>query len=168
MIINRFSFFLFSLGLAVINLPGTPPPNVLMILVDDLGYSDLGCYGSEIETPNLDNLAANGLRYTQFYNTGRCWPTRSSLLTGYYAQQINRDSMPGTGGGGQGKRPTWLPFFLSCSSRQGTAVITVESGTLTARYWQVVLCVPGLWGAKIISSLPMETASMINPINPPK
>jgi arylsulfatase A-like enzyme len=111
MIKNRFSFFLFSLGLAVINLPGTPPPNVLMILVDDLGYSDLGCYGSEIETPNLDHLANNGLRYTQFYNTGRCWPTRSSLLTGYYAQQINRDSMPGTRGGGQGKRPIWAPLL---------------------------------------------------------
>ena len=111
MIKNRFSFFLFSLGLAVINLPGTPPPNVLMILVDDLGYSDLGCYGSEIETPNLDHLAANGLRYTQFYNTGRCWPTRSSLLTGYYAQQINRDAMPGTRGGGQGKRPIWAPLL---------------------------------------------------------
>jgi len=111
MIKNRFSLLLFSLGLAAINLPGTPPPNVLMILVDDLGYSDLGCYGSEIETPNLDNLAANGLRYTQFYNTGRCWPTRSSLLSGYYAQQINRDAMPGTKGGGQGKRPAWAPLL---------------------------------------------------------
>ena len=47
-------------------------PNFLFILVDDMGYSDLGCYGSEIETPNLDKLAANGLRYSQFYNTGRC------------------------------------------------------------------------------------------------
>lgn len=111
MIKNRLSLLLFCLGLATINLPGTPPPNVLMILVDDLGYSDLGCYGSEIETPNLDNLAANGLRYTQFYNTGRCWPTRSSLLTGYYAQQINRDAMPGTRGGGQGKRPAWAPLL---------------------------------------------------------
>ena len=82
-----------------------------MILVDDMGYSDLGCYGSEIETPNLDNLAANGLRYTQFYNTGRCWPTRSSLLSGYYAQQINRDAMPGIRGGGHGIRPTWAPLL---------------------------------------------------------
>lgn len=82
-----------------------------MILVDDMGYSDLGCYGSEIETPNLDNLAANGLRYTQFYNTGRCWPTRSSLLSGYYAQQIRRDSLPGIKGGGQGKRPAWAPLL---------------------------------------------------------
>ena len=60
------------------------PPNVMVILADDLGFSDLGCYGGEIETPNLDQLASNGLRFTQFYNCGRCWPTRASLLTGYY------------------------------------------------------------------------------------
>ena len=51
-------------------------PNVVVILADDLGFSDLGCYGGEIETPNLNALAENGLRYTQFYNTARCWPTR--------------------------------------------------------------------------------------------
>ena len=86
-------------------------PNFLFILVDDMGYSDLGCYGSEIETPNLDKLAANGLRYSQFYNTGRCWPTRGSLLTGYYAQQIRRDNLPNRGGGGKSKRPTWAPLL---------------------------------------------------------
>jgi len=63
-------------------------PNILLILADDLGYSDLGCYGGEIETPNLDRLAAGGLRFTQFYNTARCWPSRAALLTGYYAQQV--------------------------------------------------------------------------------
>jgi arylsulfatase len=67
------------------------PPNFLILLADDLGFSDIGCYGGEIQTPNLDRLAANGLRFTQFYNTGRCWPTRASLLTGYYAQQIRMD-----------------------------------------------------------------------------
>ena len=74
-------------------------PNVVFILADDLGFSDLGCYGGEIATPNLDALAANGLRYTQFYNTARCWPSRAALLTGYYAQQVNRDP--------QGQRPKW-------------------------------------------------------------
>ena len=58
-------------------------PNVVFILADDLGFSDLGCYGGEIATPNLDKLAANGLRYSQFYNTARCWPSRAALLTGY-------------------------------------------------------------------------------------
>ncbi len=61
-------------------------PNIMVILADDLGYSDLGCYGGEIRTPHLDGLAAGGLRFTQFYNTARCWPSRAALLTGYYAQ----------------------------------------------------------------------------------
>ncbi|MCH5688152.1 sulfatase-like hydrolase/transferase [Niabella sp. W65] len=55
-----------------------------MILADDLGYSDLGCYGGEIETPNLNKLAARGIRFTNFYNTSRCCPTRAALLTGTY------------------------------------------------------------------------------------
>jgi arylsulfatase len=90
-------------------------PNVVLILADDLGYSDLGSYGSEIATPNLDGLANNGVRFTQFYNTARCWPSRSALLSGYYAQQIHRDALPGISGGGQGVRQSWarlLPDFL--------------------------------------------------------
>ncbi|WP_391540442.1 arylsulfatase [Rubripirellula lacrimiformis] len=84
-------------------------PNFLVIIADDMGFSDAGCYGGEIATPNLDGLAAGGLKFTQFYNTARCWPTRSSLLTGYYPQQIRRDAMPGAprGFGGGGKRPEW-------------------------------------------------------------
>lgn len=62
-------------------------PNIVVILVDDMGFSDLGCYGSEIPTPNLDALAAGGLRFTQFYNTARCCPTRAALLTGLYSHQ---------------------------------------------------------------------------------
>ena len=70
-------------------------PNFLIIVADDMGYSDAGCYGGEIATPHLDALAAGGLRFTQFYNTARCWPTRVALLSGYYPQQVRRDSMPG-------------------------------------------------------------------------
>ena len=62
-------------------------PNILVILVDDMGFSDIGCYGSEIPTPNLDRLASNGLRFTQFYNTGRCCQTRASVLTGLYPHE---------------------------------------------------------------------------------
>jgi arylsulfatase A-like enzyme len=62
-------------------------PNIIVILSDDMGYSDLGCFGGEINTPNLDRLAAGGLRFTQFYNTARCCPTRASLLTGLYPHQ---------------------------------------------------------------------------------
>lgn len=62
-------------------------PNIVIILVDDMGFSDIGCYGSEIPTPNIDALAKGGMRFTQFYNTGRCCPTRASLLTGLYPHQ---------------------------------------------------------------------------------
>jgi len=62
-------------------------PNIIVIMCDDVGYSDIGCYGGEIETPNLDALAKGGLRFTQFYNTARCCPTRAALLTGLYPHQ---------------------------------------------------------------------------------
>src|SRR5437588_11062024 len=65
----------------------TPRPNIVLIVADDMGFSDLGCYGSEISTPNLDRLAKNGVRFTQFYNNARCCPTRASLLTGLYPHQ---------------------------------------------------------------------------------
>ena len=68
-------------------------PNILLILADDLGYSDLGCYGGEIATPNLDRLAASGLRFTQFYNCTRCCPTRASLMTGLYPHQAGVGDM---------------------------------------------------------------------------
>ncbi len=63
-------------------------PNIVVIMADDMGFSDAGCYGGEIQTPNLDRLAAKGLRFTQFYNTARCCPTRASLLTGQYPHQV--------------------------------------------------------------------------------
>ena len=80
------------LGVALAAAPTSaadPPkgPNIVLILSDDMGFSDLGCFGGEIHTPNLDRLAANGLRFTQFYNTARCCPTRASLLTGLYPHQ---------------------------------------------------------------------------------
>ena len=62
-------------------------PNIVLILADDMGFSDIGCYGSEIETPNLDRLGARGIRFTQTYNCARCCPTRASLLTGLYPHQ---------------------------------------------------------------------------------
>jgi len=109
-----------SVGLTTVAKAGPAKPNILIIVADDMGYSDPGCYGGEIDTPNLDHLAADGLRFTQFYNTARCWSSRSCILTGYYAQSIRRDSFTGnfginTGGGGGGIRPRWaelLPVFL--------------------------------------------------------
>ena len=102
-------------GLAERGAAAEPPPNVVIVLADDLGFSDLGCYGGEIATPHLDSLAAGGVRFTQAYNTARCWPSRAALLTGYYAQHVARDSFPGGKGGSQGKRPVWaklLPEYL--------------------------------------------------------
>lgn len=90
-------------------------PNILIIVADDMGFSDAGCYGGEIGTPHLDSLARQGLRFTQFYNTARCWPSRAAILTGYYAQQVRRDTVPGVTSGGQGIRPHWaklLPEML--------------------------------------------------------
>ena len=61
--------------------PDRTRPNFILIMVDDMGYSDIGCYGGEVKTPNLDKLAKNGLRFTQFYNTAKCHTTRAELLT---------------------------------------------------------------------------------------
>ncbi|KAF0175209.1 MAG: arylsulfatase [Limisphaerales bacterium] len=90
-----------------------PRPNILLILADDLGFSDLGCYGSSIATPNLDRLAAGGLRFTQFYNAARCCPTRAALLTGLYPHQA---------GVGHMLQP-WRPPSYSSGLGENTATI---------------------------------------------
>ena len=79
-------------------------PNIILIMADDVGYSDLGCFGSSIQTPNLDGLAKNGVRFTQFYNTARCCPTRASLLTGLYPHQAGIGHMNWADGGVDGYR----------------------------------------------------------------
>ncbi|MEN8229280.1 MAG: arylsulfatase [Bacteroidota bacterium] len=92
-------------------------PNIVFILADDMGYSDLGCFGAEvIETPNIDQLSGNGLRFTNFYNTGRCWPTRTSLLSGYYPHQVLSDQLDGVNykeGNFKPVNESWLPSLLN-------------------------------------------------------
>jgi arylsulfatase A-like enzyme len=83
----RLAAFTVCLLLSLLPVQGAGRPDILLILADDIGFSDLGCCGGEIKTPNLDALAANGLRFTQFYNTSRCCPTRAALLTGLYPHQ---------------------------------------------------------------------------------
>ena len=68
-------------------------PNIIFILADDMGFSDIGCYGSEIETPNIDSLATGGLRFTDFHNSPRCCPSRAALLTGMYSHQAGMGMM---------------------------------------------------------------------------
>ena len=77
---------------------GDKPPNIVLIMADDMGYTDIGCYGSEIKTPVLDSLAKKGIRFTQFYNTSRCCPTRAALLTGLYSHQAGIGLMTGDRG----------------------------------------------------------------------
>jgi len=86
--LNRREFLALSASAA--GLAGTPRrrPNILLIVADDLGYSDLGCYGGEIDTPNLNSLASSGVRFAQFYTTARCCPSRASILSGQYPHKV--------------------------------------------------------------------------------
>lgn len=86
-------FALLLVGLAHAEDSTQPRPNILVVMVDDMGFADLGCFGSEIQTPRLDKLAEQGLRFTQFYNTAKCHSSRVSLLTGMYANQAGQEKM---------------------------------------------------------------------------
>lgn len=95
----------------------TAKPNVVLVLNDDMGYSDIGCYGGEVQTPNLDRLAANGLRFSQFYNTARCSPSRASMLTGLHPHQtgvgiLTYDSGPEGYAGNLNQRCVTIPQAL--------------------------------------------------------
>lgn len=95
-------------------------PNIVLILNDDMGFSDIGCYGGEIETPNLDRLAAGGLRFSQFYNTARCSPSRASLMTGLHPHQtgigiLTYDSGPEGYAGNLNQRCVTIPEALKAS-----------------------------------------------------
>ena len=79
--------FLLALCCSHVTAQAQQRPNIIIIMVDDMGFSDIGPYGSEIPTPHLDALAAGGVKFSQFYNTGRCCPTRASLLTGLYSHR---------------------------------------------------------------------------------
>ena len=101
-------------------------PNIIVILADDMGYSDIGCFGSEISTPNIDRIAGEGVRFTHFYNCARCSPSRATLLTGLYAHQ--------TGMGHLATRPLWdEPGYLDDLSRNTATIAEVlkEAGYAT-------------------------------------
>src|SRR4051794_23819742 len=92
-------------GTALLQSAPTRKPNFLIILADDMGFSDAHCYGGDIDTPNFDRMAAAGLRFTQTYSTARCGPSRTCLLTGQYAQQTASDIMT------PGKIPDYTRFL---------------------------------------------------------
>ncbi len=114
----------------------TEAPNIVFFLADDMGFSDPGCYGAEIlRTPNIDALAAGGLRFTNFYNTGRCWPTRTSLLSGFYPHQVLSDPMPGVDYTASTVLPVTSGWFPSILKEHGYS--TYHSGK-----WHIVRKVP--------------------------
>jgi len=90
-------------------------PNVVLIMVDDMGFSDLGYHGGEIRTPNLDALAHGGVRFSQFYNSGRCCPTRATLMTGLHPHQTGighmTESPSGGGSGGKNRPPAYQGYL---------------------------------------------------------
>jgi arylsulfatase len=93
-LLSKISLLVFALFVSLSTAFSEQRPNIVFILVDDMGFSDIGCYGGEVNTPHLDRLAENGLRFTNMYNTSKCFPSRACLLTGVYAQQcgMNRSS----------------------------------------------------------------------------
>jgi len=114
---NRTGWFLTSVLIAGLlslwtgpTAEGAPRPNIVLIMADDMGYSDIGCFGGEIDTPNLDQLAAGGLRFTRFYNAGRCCPTRAALLTGLYPHQAGMGGMVNSE---KGRRPEAYQGYLN-------------------------------------------------------
>lgn len=94
-------------GHAVLAAEPAPPkkPNVVVVLFDDMRFSDIGAYGGEIPTPRMDALASQGLRYTQFYNAARCSPSRAALLTGLYPNEAGMGHLPAT--------PAWAGWWTT-------------------------------------------------------
>lgn len=125
---------------------GTDRPNIVLILADDLGYSDLGCYGGEIETPNLDRLASEGLRFTQFYNGGRCCPTRAALMTGLYPHEAGVGAMT-FDAGRPGYRGRLMPNTVTIAEVLGAAGYR----TMMAGKWHLSLTADGPDNARWVS-----------------
>src|SRR5262249_52956899 len=125
-------------------------PNIVVILADDLGYSDLGRYGSEIATPNLDKLAASGRRFTQFYNCARAGPPRASLLTGLYPRQAGVGHMLGD----------WKP--PSYSTGLGGNCITIAEALRPAGYRTYHV---GKWHVGGVGDKPKEGAVQNHPLD---
>ena len=93
LLLSLFTLYFIGVANSLESAPDRTRPNIILIMVDDMGYSDIGCYGGEVKTPNLDKIASDGLRFTQFYNTAKCHTTRAELMTGNYAYSIGDHNM---------------------------------------------------------------------------
>jgi arylsulfatase len=131
MAMNRRSF-LGAVGAAAALPSRAARPNIVILMADDLGYSDIGCYGSEISTPNLDRLAAHGIRFTHFANTARCCPTRAALLTGLYQHQAGIGMMVQDLG-----RPSYQGYLNDRCVTIAEALRPAGYRTLMAGKWHV-------------------------------
>ena len=131
--LSRRTFLPALAGAAAVGAPRKT--NILLILADDLGYSDLGCFGGEIETPNLDRLAAGGVRFTQLYNNARCCPSRAALMTGLHPHKVGMGNMTG-----EQARPGF-PGFTGLVSTDAAFLPRVLSGagyrTLMCGKWHL-------------------------------
>lgn len=128
-----------SLFLGGLSWAATTPPNIVIVMVNDMGFSDLGCYGGEIHTPNIDRLAAGGLRFSQFYNTARCCPTRAALLTGLFSHQAGIGHMTGDYG-----IPSYQGFLKDRCVTIAECLRPAGYATLMAGKWHVG-SVPEYW-----------------------
>ena len=112
-------------------------PNIILIMADDMGFSDIGCYGSEIRTPNIDSLAQDGLRFTQFYNAARCCPTRASLLTGLYPHQAGMGGMVNIAGEDNGVEGPYQGYLNDNCVTIAEAMKSAGYSTLMSGKWHV-------------------------------
>lgn len=112
-------------------------PNIIIILVDDMGYSDLGCYGGEIKTPHIDQLAQNGLRFTQFYNQGRCCPTRASLMTGLQPHQVGIGHMTAPPGKPLGFKGPYQGYLNESCTTLAQVLHQSDYATLMTGKWHL-------------------------------
>jgi len=124
-------------------------PNIVLILSDDMGFSDIGCYGSEIETPNLDTLAANGLRFKRFYNTARCCPTRASLMTGLHPHETGIGHMTNPPDSNRHDFGPQFPGYRGALNRNCVTIAEVLKSagyaTLMTGKWHLGMATKDLW-----------------------